>query len=174
MADIRIIQADFSHVSSLCSLGLETFNESFAKFNHPEDMLAYTSIAFHPTHVEKEFNEPGSQFSLAYVNGEVAGYARLRLSNEVNEKFPGKKLMELHRLYVLEKFIGIGLGKALMKHCLSTAQQKETDILWLGVWEHNVRALSFYKKCGFELFGSHEFMLGRDLQTDLLMKKELK
>lgn len=174
MADIRIIQADHSHISLLCSLGLETFNESFAKFNHPDDMLAYTSLAFHPTQVETELNEPGSLFFLAYVNDEIAGYARLRLSDEVNAKFPGKKLLELHRLYALEKFIGIGLGKALMKLCLSTAQQKDTDILWLGVWEHNTRALSFYKKWGFELFGSHEFMLGRDLQTDLLMKKELK
>lgn len=174
MADIRIIQADLSHVSLLCSLGLETFNESFAKFNHPEDMLAYTSLAFHPTQVETELNEPGSLFFLAYVKGEIAGYARLRLSNEVNDKFPGKKLMELHRLYVLEKFIGTGLGKALMELCLSTAQQKDSDILWLGVWEHNTRAQEFYKKLGFEYFSSHTFMMGKDAQTDLLMKLTLR
>jgi ribosomal protein S18 acetylase RimI-like enzyme len=174
MENIQIIQADLSHVSLLCRLGLETFNESFAKFNHPEDMIAYTSLAFHPTQVEKEINESGSLFFLAYVNGELAGYARLRLSNEVNDKFPGRKLLELHRLYVLEKFIGIGLGKTLMKQCLSIAQQKKIEILWLGVWEQNARALSFYKQWGFELFGSHEFLLGKDLQTDLLMKKELK
>jgi ribosomal protein S18 acetylase RimI-like enzyme len=174
MTDIRIIQADLSHVSLLCSLGLETFNESFAKFNHPDDMLAYTSIAFHPTQVEKEFNEPGSLFFLAYVNDEVAGYARLRLSNEVNDKFPGKKLMELHRLYALEKFIGIGLGKTLMNHCLSTTRQKEIEILWLGVWEHNQRAQEFYKKLGFEYFSSHTFMMGNDAQTDILMKLNLR
>jgi ribosomal protein S18 acetylase RimI-like enzyme len=46
-------------------------------------------------------------------------------------------------------------------------------MIWLGVWEHNEHAISFYKKFGFEQFGDHIFMLGNDAQTDLLLKKNL-
>jgi len=41
------------------------------------------------------------------------------------------------------------------------------------VWEHNIKAIAFYKKFGFEQFGSHIFMLGDDIQTDILMRKNL-
>jgi ribosomal protein S18 acetylase RimI-like enzyme len=53
------------------------------------------------------------------------------------------------------------------------AREKNKQLIWLGVWEHNERALAFYLKWGFERFGEHIFMLGDDTQTDWLMKKEL-
>ncbi|MEG2102651.1 MAG: GNAT family N-acetyltransferase, partial [Flavobacterium sp.] len=46
--------------------------------------------------------------------------------------------------------------------------------IWLGVWEENIRALSFYKKNGFVEFDKHIFVLGDEEQTDLLMKLTLK
>jgi hypothetical protein len=39
-----------------------------------------------------------------------------------------------------------------------------------GVWEKNVRAIQFYEKNGFKTFDTHHFMLGKDLQTDIMMK----
>jgi ribosomal protein S18 acetylase RimI-like enzyme len=41
------------------------------------------------------------------------------------------------------------------------------------VWEHNQRAIGFYEKIGFERFGQHIFLLGRDPQNDWSMKKKL-
>ena len=46
-------------------------------------------------------------------------------------------------------------------------------VLWLGVWEFNYRAVDFYKQWGFALCGSHPFLLGDDLQTDILMELKL-
>jgi ribosomal protein S18 acetylase RimI-like enzyme len=45
--------------------------------------------------------------------------------------------------------------------------------LWLGVWEHNQKAINFYERNGFVTFGSHNFMLGNDKQTDLLMRRSI-
>jgi ribosomal protein S18 acetylase RimI-like enzyme len=50
----------------------------------------------------------------------------------------------------------------------------QKQALWLGVWEKNERAINFYHRWGFEKFGEHDFILGDDVQTDWLMKKELK
>ncbi len=173
MESIQLIQADASHTSLLAKLALDTFCESFEKVNNPDDFKAYVTEAFNPTQIETEINEPGSQYILAYVNNELAGYARVRNSTEVKDEFPGKKTIELQRIYASQKFIGKGVGKTLMNYCLALAQEQGAEIFWLGVWEHNHRAQGFYKKLGFEQFGSHVFMLGKDAQTDILMKLKI-
>ena len=43
--------------------------------------------------------------------------------------------------------------------------------MYLGVWEHNPRAIAFYRKWSFEKVGQHSFMLGDDEQTDWLMRR---
>ncbi|MBK7883967.1 MAG: hypothetical protein IPJ81_09275 [Chitinophagaceae bacterium] len=41
------------------------------------------------------------------------------------------------------------------------------EMLWLGVWEHNIRAQKFYLKYGFENSGYiHDFPIGTTPQTD--------
>ena len=173
MSALTIIQADVSHALLLTSLSLQSFREAFEKDNNPEDFKTYVDEAFSEEQLNKDIKEPGSIFYLAYYNGEAVGYARLRNSTEINDKFPGKKLIELHRLYTLGKYIGRGIGKALMNHCLSEAKQKGFEVIWLGVWEHNDHAQGFYKSFGFEKFSSHVFMVGNDPQTDYLLKKNL-
>ena len=53
------------------------------------------------------------------------------------------------------------------------AKDRKADYVWLGVWEDNPRAISFYRKNGFVEFDKHIFVLGDDEQTDILMKLEL-
>ncbi|HEU5290966.1 MAG TPA: GNAT family N-acetyltransferase [Cyclobacteriaceae bacterium] len=170
MENLLLVHADPSHASVLAKLAVDTFCESFEKVNNPEDFWTYTNEAFHVSKIEEEIIEPGSSYIIAYVNSEIAGYARIRQSDEVDNQFPGKKTLELQRIYALGKFIGKGIGKALMNYCLDLCRKQHADIVWLGVWEHNHRAQQFYKKLGFEQFGSHVFMLGKDAQTDILMK----
>ena len=173
MEKIQIIQATLSHVSLLSKLGAETFSETFAQANNPDDIQKYLAESFNEEQVKKELNESGSIFLLANYRNELAGYVRLRESNEVQEKFPSKRLIELQRIYSYQKYIGKGIGKALLNHCIQLAKEKGYHIIWLGVWEHNQHAIQFYKHFGFEPFDSHVFMLGNDSQTDILMKKDL-
>jgi ribosomal protein S18 acetylase RimI-like enzyme len=39
-----------------------------------------------------------------------------------------------------------------MEHVLQQAAQAGCDAVWLGVWEHNPRALAFYRKWQFVPF----------------------
>ena len=173
MPTIQLIHANASHASLLTKLALDTFCESFENVNNPEDFKAYTDEAFNEGQIVKEISEPNSTYVLAYADGELAGYARVRDNDEVKDFFPGKKTIELQRIYALGKFIGKGIGKALMNYCIELGKQQNAEILWLGVWEHNERAQKFYNKLGFERFSSHVFMLGKDAQTDILMKLKI-
>lgn len=173
MDNITLVQANSSHAALLTELSLTTFREAFEKDNNPEDFKTYVDQAFSPEQIMHDLQESGSIFYIAYVKGEPAGYARLRESKEAAAFFPGQQTLELHRLYALRKHIGKGVGKTIMQHCLTIAKEKGADILWLGVWEHNLHAQRFYQNFGFEKFSSHVFMVGSDAQTDFLLKRKL-
>jgi len=71
---------------------------------------------------------------------------------------------------VLKEFQGKKVGQFLYEKAVQVAQQIKADYIWLGVWEHNPKAINFYKKNGFTEFDKHIFRLGDDEQTDIMMK----
>jgi ribosomal protein S18 acetylase RimI-like enzyme len=83
------------------------------------------------------------------------------------------KSLEIERIYVLKEFHGQQVGQMLFDKAIQIAKQQHADYVWLGVWEHNPRAIQFYKKNGFVEFDRHIFHLGNDAQTDIMMKLKL-
>jgi len=70
--------------------------------------------------------------------------------------------MELQRIYVVSERHGTGIGSILMKECIKIAKENQMEVLWLGVWELNTKAIAFYEKFGFHRVGAHVFLLGED------------
>ncbi|HWJ21079.1 MAG TPA: GNAT family N-acetyltransferase, partial [Gemmatimonadaceae bacterium] len=66
-----------------------------------------------------------------------------------------------------------GVGAALMRHVLDAARERGARTLWLGVWEQNAVARAFYARWGFGEVGEHDFLLGGDVQRDLLLTRAL-
>ena len=81
--------------------------------------------------------------------------------------------MELQRLYVSRDAQGLGVGKTLMSSIETKAREMGYQYMWLGVWEGNFIAQRVYESMGFERVGEHEFRMGRCIQTDWIMVKEL-
>jgi len=120
-----------------------------------------------------EVGAPGHFFLLAYSDQELQGYVHLKKS--INpEGLENISAIEIGRIYALQKAIGRGVGSSLMQASINLALNRNEKVIWLGVWEHNQKAISFYLKWGFEKFGDHIFMLGDDPQTDWLMRKNLR
>ncbi|MBA4056793.1 MAG: hypothetical protein C0490_18915 [Marivirga sp.] len=157
---------------ALVDIGAKTFYETFASFNTAGDMKLYLEKNFTVPQLSLELNESANTFLLARIGETVVGYAKLRRiesPTELNER----NSIELERIYSSKEYLGKSVGRKLMDACLKIGKEEGNKVIWLGVWEHNPRAIAFYEKCGFEKFASHPFMLGNDLQTDLLMKKTL-
>jgi ribosomal protein S18 acetylase RimI-like enzyme len=74
---------------------------------------------------------------------------------------------------VLKNYHGKQIGQMLYDQAIQAAREKNADYIWLGVWEENPRAISFYRKNGFVEFDKHIFKLGDDEQTDIMMKLKL-
>jgi len=74
---------------------------------------------------------------------------------------------------VLREAHGSGFGAALMEASVEMARAWHADVLWLGVWEHNDRALAFYARHGFREAGDHVFQIGQQVDRDLILVKDL-
>lgn len=172
MQDFSIRYGRAEDASLLSELGARTFHETFAADNRPEDMAAYISSAYNPAQQAAELAAPASRFLLVERGGEAIAYARLEQGIDPSG-VADPTMMHLDRIYVRQDCTGQGVGAALMQACLEEARQQQCTHIWLGVWEHNARALAFYRKWGFEQVGSEPFLLGSDLQTDLLMQRAL-
>lgn len=158
--------------SLLSELGRRTFEEAFAKDNEVDNMKAYLEKSFNKKKIIEEISDSNSQFYLAYYNEQPAGYAKLRVNDEVKKVLKGKSI-ELERIYVSHSFQGKKIGASLLQTCLDHSQEMEFEWIWLGVWEHNHKAQNFYAKWGFEKFGEHVFQMGSDPQTDWIMKRQI-
>ena len=172
MGTVAIHRANRKDLKDLQSVSKITFKESFGDQNTPEDMEKYLREKFSEEQLLSELDNPDSEFHLAKLNEQVVGYIKLNIGQAQTELKDDKGL-EIERIYVLNKFIGKGVGKQLFNLTLNIANQKDSQYIWLGVWEKNERAINFYLKNGFVEFDKHVFVLGNDHQTDILMKLEL-
>ena len=158
--------------NTLRELSIRTYEETFAHLNTPEDMAAYLEDAFCTERLAKEFNDPNSCFSLLYFDDSLAGYLKLNetpAQTDIND--PAS--LEIERIYVAGEFQGKGLGQYLMDRAIAMAVRQQKKYVWLGVWEKNEKALRFYRKNGFYEIGTHAFVMGEDVQTDYVMRKDL-
>lgn len=169
---IVIRNAAVTDVELLNDIGRRTFYDTFAEVNKKEDMDDYLSKNFNTKQVLSELTDPANIFLIAEDNGVPAGYAKVRKSQSPQE-LGNQNSIEIERVYATKEYLGKKVGQKLILACEEVAKNEGFKVVWLGVWEHNNRAIAFYKKSGFEVFGSHPFILGNDHQTDLLMKKEL-
>ena len=169
---VTIRRANSNDVSLLTDLGAQTFAETFGVDNTEEDMAAYVAEWFNLERQAQELSERGTIFLIAEVEESPAGYAKLH-PNSSTPLVEGSKPIELVRLYVSRRWLGSGVGAALMRSCLEESRKAGYETIWLGVWEHNERAQAFYRKWGFGVVGEHPFQLGADIQRDLLMSRPL-
>ncbi|HEX6125333.1 MAG TPA: GNAT family N-acetyltransferase [Pyrinomonadaceae bacterium] len=174
MNTLTIRQASVADAKLLTDLAYTTFWDAFAHHpkNAPDDLNHYMRQAFNEEQITAELGDRKNIFLIAEIGDEAAGYSKIIIDN-IEPGVTAERPVELSRLYSQQKYIGQGVGQALMDACFERARGEGRDVMWLGVWEYNPRAQRFYEKNGFRVVGSHVFLLGKDPQTDLLMQREL-
>lgn len=164
-----VAMAELDELQKLC---YETFHAAFAHQNTPEDINTYLNEAFNSGQLAKELSNPESKWFFARKDAMIVGYIKLNFGSAQYE-FQDQKSMELQRIYVAREFQNQGFGQALLDYSITVAREAGVDFVWLGVWEKNAGARRLYERNGFVEISSHEFALGNDIQTDILMKLPL-
>ena len=167
-----IVPATADDINVLQTISRLTFSAAFAHQNTEENMQIYLEKNLSKEQLLKELATQGTEFFLAYDDEQVIGYLKLN-QGAAQTDLQEAKSIEVERIYVLPDYYSKGLGKQLLDFALAIARKRKAEFIWLGVWEHNQRAIRFYQKNGFAEFAKHAFMLGNDKQTDLLMRRGL-
>ena len=170
--DISIQRCTRMQLDTLHTLSCQTFRETFADSNTPEDLQAYLDRAYDPEKLLAELDNPASTFYLLVCDGVPAGYIKLNEAGAQTE-LRDPEALEIERIYLLQRFQGQGLGSRLLNVALERARAEGRRYVWLGVWEHNAKAAAFYKRHGFYQIGAHSFLLGSDEQADDLLRRDL-
>lgn len=170
--DIELRKISVEDIGKLIEISIQTFSETFASTNTPEDLDHYFAYAYDEEKLLKELQCENSWFYFAEVDGALAGYLKVNVGDAQTE-LQEDDGYEVERIYVLKKYYGSGIGAKLMDFAIEKGRALERKYLWLGVFEANFRAQNFYKKYGLSAFSEHVFMMGESAQRDVLMKMDL-
>jgi diamine N-acetyltransferase len=140
------------------------FRDAFGDSNDPAQMDAYCGDHYSEAIQRDELVDPEILVLFLEDEGGVVAYAQLRL--RVPES-------EIWRFYVDRSQHGRGVAQGMMEEALEACREAGASEVVLAVWEHNPRAVAFYRKSGFEVVGEQPFILGEERQRDLVMRRAL-
>jgi diamine N-acetyltransferase len=165
----RAVSDDAKLIAELSSV---TFFDTFNGTCTDEDIQRFIEQYFNEAQVFNELSNEDDFYFIVFINGFAAGYIRMKEEESDVKIIKEHKAIELKRIYVLKEYHSKKIGAALMNFALDFAAEKNYELIWLGVWEHNERAKAFYKKFGFQDSGvEHPFPIGNTPQTDVWLYK---
>ena len=163
-ADVALREATPEDAELLARTAERMFRDAFAASNDARQMDAYCASHYGEAIQRAELEQPDVRVLFAEDEGVVVGYAQLRL---------GSPETEIWRFYVDRTRHGSGIARVMMEASLGMARDAGATRVMLAVWEHNPRAIAFYRKLGFEVTGERAFVLGDEVQRDLVMTRAL-
>jgi ribosomal protein S18 acetylase RimI-like enzyme len=170
---VTIRSATPTDAAALAAFGERTFRETFGTDNRPEDVEVYVRATYSAECQGAEIADPDRVTFVAESEGVIAAFAQLRANGDPPGCVAGPAPVELLRFYVDRPWQGRGVAHTLMDKVVAAARSRGAHTLWLGVWERNPRAITFYEKHGFRDVGCVPFKLGGDDQTDRVMARAL-
>ncbi len=165
---MQIVKANPSDIDTLFALSWKTFYEAFHHLNSKNNMKAYMDKAFDREKLLSELQNEDSEFFFAKEGNDILGYLKLNRKGAQTE-FKDDVSLEVERIYIDREHQRNGMGTELLNKVKEIAISSGCTYIWLGVWEKNPEAIRFYERNGFDVFSSHEFVMGDEVQMDKLM-----
>ncbi|MBM7412007.1 ribosomal protein S18 acetylase RimI-like enzyme [Clavibacter michiganensis] len=137
-----------------------------------------------PARFRAHLADPTHRVVLAEVGGRPVGYTMVVQAPPADADVAGalrlRPEVELSKVYVERGSHGAGLAGPLMAETLRVARElagergRDAEAgIWLGVNEHNARAIRFYERSGFRIVGTRSFRLSDAVETDHVMEQPL-
>lgn len=158
--------------AALAAFGRRTFADTFAASNSPADLALFLDATYGEALQRRELDDPQQTCIIVEANGEMLAFALLR-QGVPSPGVEDASAVEIRRFYVDRHAHGRGIAQRLMAQCITAAGALGARSLFLGVWEHNTRAIRFYAAQGFTRVGVQPFLLGTDVQQDLVLVRRL-
>jgi GNAT superfamily N-acetyltransferase len=159
-------RATLDDAAVLAAFAARVFIETFGDENNPDDLREHVESTYNVDRQSEELrDEDTATWLIEREDGTPIAYAQI-CRKRVPPCVSGRNPVEIYRFYVDHSAHGTGIARTLMSAAFAQAREWGAEIVWLGVWEHNPRAMAFYRKFGFADVGSIDFFVGPDRQTD--------
>ena len=169
---VTIRRATVADAAVLAAFGAKTFADTFGAFHSASDLAMHLEEAFGVAQQTAELADPAMVTLVAEIEGALAGFTQV-YAGMVPECVTGPAPIEIKRFYIDTPWHGQRVAQRLIDAAYEVARERGAQTVWLGVWEHNPRAIAFYRRQGFAQVGAHTFMVGTDATTDLLFARAL-
>ena len=170
--EIDFRKAAVKDAELLSMLAEDTFRKAYDSEMDADDVETYIHEHFYVGRQRQEISDPKTDILITFRKGQPIGYSMIRL-NALPACINTNSAVELKRFYLLPEAKGSGVADSQMQATLINAKSKNYTAMWLGCWENNARAISFYKRWHFKPVGHQNFLVGSDLQRDIVFLKEL-
>ncbi len=157
--------------AKLAIIGPASFLESFADDHSGDDMVIHFEAYHSRDYYDRALADPTKTLWIIEEKvGAPIGYAMMGAAT-----LPGSSPQdaELIRIYVLSRWQGTGLGRALFDAILTQAKTSGAARLVLSVYTKNLKAQKFYERNGFSAIGPTTFKVGKTHYEDIVMVRAL-
>ena len=169
----QIVRCTADDADALSLIGSATFLETFAGVLDGAGLMRHCRHA-HAAATYRNLRAEGASIWMAVVEPGAApiGYVVLSPAALPGASNDGSDL-EIKRIYLLHRFQGHGLGRALMDVAEHEARARGAERLVLGVYAGNASAQAFYRRNGFSQIGQRTFFVGDTAYDDFTFAKPL-
>ncbi len=155
--------------SALANAGTRLFLQAYDGLISTDEMTAHLAEDFNTAQQRLELADPAVVSILVESGSDIAGFAQLR-RKPIPVADAADAEIELWRIYVDQEWHGKGIAQQLIGKAGEMARSFSAHGVWLAVWEQNLRAISFYRKIGFEAVGHQAFRVNTEIQNDIVMR----
>lgn len=172
MTEIILRDATVEDAVCIGVLGMQVFLDTYATQGIRRSLADEALQAFAPHAIAALMREPGTLLLVAEASHHLVGFAQITL-NARHSMIAATDCAELQRLYIQERFTGLGIGYRLLQAAEHRAAQGGASLLWATVWNGNERALGFYPRHGYEVLGAPTYTFQGETHGNRLFGKAL-
>lgn len=155
-AIIRTARVD--DAACIAVLATQVWLHTYATQGISAPISHYTRTQLVPEKYLALLNDPLARLWVAELDGYLIGFAVVKFEVPCPVLAPASA--ELQTLYVQEHFVGQGVGRQLLWVAEDMARTQTGLPLWLTVNVHNAHAIRFYRRHGYTVLGTSDFVMG--------------
>lgn len=171
--EISVRRAQPGDEDALALVGQATFLETFSGILDGKAIIEHCRHAHAIAMYRQWLTTPDMAIWLAEVEPGAAPVGYLAAAWSTLPKTDAATDMEIKRIYLLDRFQGMGVGKRLLAQAQQHARQSGAARLVLGVYANNLPAIGFYSQQGFNRLTMRQFNVGGRDYDDQVMCLDL-
>jgi GNAT superfamily N-acetyltransferase len=168
--DIIYRKAQCADALKLSVLYKQVYIQTYGTEGVSDEFANFITRQFAVERLEHIITKHPENITVAVYKNNLLGVAEI----EFAKKCPINNIIapELNKLYILERFCGLGIGHKLLDEIEKTVLLAGVNEMWLWVLESNHRAITFYEKQGYKHIGDASFQMEINKYENKVMLKQ--